>query len=119
MSDKQDKQIEKWLKSDPQRTLPPEAEQRIAAAVSAAQSRSTPHWWSAGIPLWQAAAACVAVFLITLMALQPAPKDAAPPLQAEDRPATLAKTPTAPLSPYAVDISKWKILSIQTRRNEQ
>ena len=64
-------EIERLIEELPSRGLSADAEGRIVAAMSRAAesaggSRPMP-WWSRGVPLWMAAAACVAMCAATAM----------------------------------------------------
>ncbi|MFH1416882.1 MAG: hypothetical protein ABII12_01145 [Planctomycetota bacterium] len=58
--------IENLLAETPTRTMPDDDRRRISDAIRAADGgRQRRRWWSRTIPAWQAAAACLAVCLIT------------------------------------------------------
>ena len=58
--------IEDLLAETPTQTLPDDDRRRISDAIRAADRRSAPRrWWSRAVPAWQAAAACLAIGLIT------------------------------------------------------
>jgi hypothetical protein len=63
-----EREIERKLEAAPLVDLPGGADDRIIAAIEAAQPSRQLSWWQRGVPLWQAAAACLALCAVTFVA---------------------------------------------------
>jgi len=106
---------EQLLKSLAVRTLGPDADSRIVAAVQAADATRPRHWWARGIPLWQAAAACLAVFAVTFLGVRAWLPPTSAPSRMQPIPVESPQTEKADRPPYYTDISGWKV-SVVTNR---
>jgi hypothetical protein len=100
---------EQLLKSLAVRTLGPDADSRIVAAVQAADPPRHRHWWARGIPLWQAAAACLAVFAVTFLSVRASLSPTGAPTQVQPTPVESPQTEKTDRPPYYTDISGWKV----------
>ena len=115
--------IEDLLRAAPPPAIDPRREAQLIAAILAAHSR-TP-WWRRGVPLWQAAAACVAFASLGLLwSGQSAQTYPGPTPDASATTPTTTQTPQAPPEPHnlrvaanvftrdstahRLDISHWK-----------
>jgi len=100
---------EQLLKSLAVRTLGSDADSRIVAAVQAAHATRPRRWWARGIPLWQAAAACLAVFAVTFLGVRASSSPAAAPPRVQTAPIDSPQNEKADRPPYYTDISGWKV----------
>lgn len=116
-------EIERRLQELPSRGLSAGAEARIEAAMSRAaypvnRTRPAP-WWSLGVPLWLAAAACLAMCAATALVLRGLVGRGAPSLvaQRDAEEAGRHEVVTAPVSTASglrTDIRRWKVLDVRT-----
>ena len=103
-----DEQFEGQLRSVPTRTFSAEADERILAAIrEAGADRSRRSWWRKGVPLWQAAAACLIASLVTwvVMGVRPGPAQNVPAPTTDGT--ALADGSSVRRPPYYTDISTW------------
>lgn len=106
---------EQWLKSANLKRLPAEADERIRAGILAVDKTPSPPWWRQRIPLWQAAAACVAISVLTLILAGMFNRDATQEAQpSTPTPIALTQNKSEEPPPYLTDASKWKVLNIST-----
>ena len=106
-----DEQIERTLRAVPLRSLPEQADAEIVAALRAV--RRTP-WYARRVALWQAAAACLVVGLVTWLAAKPAESPGVAAVEKPARAETVLVSLEQPLFPDAgssaegIDISNWQ-----------
>ena len=113
-----DEQTGPWLQSAPIRNLAPGADQRIITAVLAADRRRGRRWWSQNIPLWQAVAACAAVFLLTLAIARSRSSGAGFSPGPPTVDTALVENHGADVPPYRTDITEWRILLVKDHRGQ-
>jgi len=110
-----EQKIEQWLKSANVKQLSAEADERISAAIIAADDTHYYPLWRRRIPVWQAAAACVAISVLTLIAAGMFHRDNTREVKPSSlAPVALTRNEVEEPPPYLTDASKWKVLNIST-----
>ena len=103
-----DLELERILAGLPVAAPDPARERQLLAQLRTPPDEAA-SWWTRRIPLWQAAAACVAVLTVSLAWLRELPRPAAPDLVAKpvvvriDQPLFA----NAASSPERIDPSRW------------
>src|SRR5262245_60442777 len=104
-----DTELERMLASLPVRAPDAARERELLARLGTARGESST-WWTRRIPLWQAAAACIAVFAASLAWLRESPRRspaiARPVVVRIEQPLFAS----AGQGSEAVDISRWQPL---------
>ena len=105
-----DIEIERLLARLPVRTPEPARERELLALLNAPPALVRA-WWTRGIPLWQAAAACIAVFAASLIWLRELPRPPATPAVVKVEPVVVRiEQPlfaNAAAAPERIDPSRW------------
>lgn len=108
-----EQKTEQWLKSAKLKQLSAEVDKRILDAIIAADASSSPHLWQRRIPIWQAAAACLTISVLTLLAAGMFNRDTTQKAQPNTpTPVALTQNKSKEPPPYLTDASKWKVLYI-------
>ncbi len=114
-----EQEIEQWLKSANLKQLSAEANERIRSAILATDETPSHTWWRRRIPMWQAAAACVAISVLTLIVAGMINRTPTRELKpASPSPIALSRNEVLDQPPYLTDASKWRILYVSPERNQ-
>lgn len=122
-----DDDIERMLEELPSRGLSSDAHARISAAVSRSAPRAqhppAKPWWSSGVPLWLATAACFAMCATTAFVVRSIGDDGTGTTVVKDE-----RTDDVPRSEEAAvramatagpetDIARWRVLDVRTENS--
>jgi len=98
-------QIEQRLASTPTRQLTPDGRRQIVDAILAADRDRRDRWWSRRIPVWQAAAACIAACLVSFLVARTSTSGTVQEVQPPLSVAAKARRFTAPSSTTFVNVN--------------